>query len=132
MLANSALCGGAGLVYGAGGRPHAPASICGAPVAYDANGNTLSYDPDGPGPLERRSIAYDGENRPVSVTAFGHVASFDYGPDGARAGKSDLCRPLTSNGAVAFGTHTAMYFFAPLRVMSDRDRTSSMWPPSAA
>lgn len=90
MLANSSLCGGAGLVYGAGGRPHAPASICGAPVSYDANGNTLSYDPDGPGPLERRSIAYDGENRPVSVTAFGHVASFDYGPDGARAGKSFL------------------------------------------
>ena len=90
MLANSALCGGAGLVYGAGGRPHAPASICGAPVSYDANGNTLSYDPDGPGPLERRSIAYDGENRPVSVTDVGHVASFDYGPDGARAGKSFL------------------------------------------
>lgn len=27
------------------------------------NGNTLSYDPDGPGPLARRSIAYHGENR---------------------------------------------------------------------
>jgi RHS repeat-associated protein len=40
--------------------------------------------------VERRTIAYDGENRPVSVTAFGDVASFDYGPDGARAGKSFL------------------------------------------
>ena len=30
----------------------------------------------------------DGENRPVSVTAFGTAASFDYGPDGERSGKS--------------------------------------------
>ncbi|MEY3083164.1 MAG: hypothetical protein RJA94_3149, partial [Pseudomonadota bacterium] len=92
MVANSALCGGAGLAYPAAGaaRPHAPTSICGSAVTYDANGNTLSYDPDGPGPVERRTIAYDGENRPVSVTAFGDVASFDYGPDGARAGKSFL------------------------------------------
>ncbi|PZF75504.1 hypothetical protein DK847_18495 [Aestuariivirga litoralis] len=71
-----------------GERPHAPVSICGAPVSYDANGNTLSYDPDGPGPIARRDIAYDGENRPVSVTAFGTAASFDYGPDGERSGKS--------------------------------------------
>jgi len=88
MLANSALCGGAALSYGAGGRPHAPAAICGTPVTYDANGNTLSYDPDGPGPIAPRSITYDGENRPVSVTAFGYAVSFDYGPDGERVGKS--------------------------------------------
>ncbi|MCA3562703.1 MAG: hypothetical protein IOC82_16990, partial [Aestuariivirga sp.] len=90
LTANSALCGGAGLVYPPAGsqRPHAPVSICGSPVTYDANGNTLSYDPDGPGPLEARAIAYDGENRPVSVTAFGSAASFDYGPDGERAGKT--------------------------------------------
>ncbi|MEI8180322.1 toxin TcdB middle/N-terminal domain-containing protein [Aestuariivirga sp.] len=90
LVANSALCGGAALVYGAGAHPHAPVSICGTPVSYDANGNTLSYDPDGPGPLERRSIAYDGENRPVSVSAFGSLASFDYGPDGERTGKRFL------------------------------------------
>ena len=71
-------------------RPHARVSICGAPASYDANGNTLSYAPDGPGPLERRSIDYDGENRPVSVTAYGSAASFDYGPDGERSGKSFL------------------------------------------
>lgn len=92
LIGNSALCGGAGVVYPAAGspRPHAPVSICGAPVTYDANGNTLSYDPDGPGPLERRSIDYDGENRPVSVTAYGDAARFDYGPDGGRVGKSFL------------------------------------------
>ena len=88
LTANSALCPGAALVYAAGGpHPHAPVSICGAPVTYDANGNTLTYDPDGPGPLPARTIAYDGENRPVSVTASGNAATFDYGPDGERAAK---------------------------------------------
>jgi hypothetical protein len=28
----------------ASGRPHGPTHICGTPVSYDANGNTLSYD----------------------------------------------------------------------------------------
>ena len=88
LTANSALCPGAALVYAAGGpHPHAPVSICGTPVTYDANGNTLTYDPDGPGPLPARTIAYDGENRPVSVTASGNAATFDYGPDGERAAK---------------------------------------------
>jgi hypothetical protein len=71
MVANSALCGGAALSYGAGGRPHAPAAICGTPVTYHANGNTLSYGPDGPGPIAPRTITYGGENRPVSVADFG-------------------------------------------------------------
>jgi hypothetical protein len=31
----------------ASGRPHAPTSICGVAPTYDANGNTLTYDPDG-------------------------------------------------------------------------------------
>ncbi|PZF75903.1 hypothetical protein DK847_14700, partial [Aestuariivirga litoralis] len=37
LTANSGLCGGAGLVYPPSGsaRPHAPVSICGAPVSYD-------------------------------------------------------------------------------------------------
>jgi hypothetical protein len=30
----------------ASGRPHAPTSICGFAPTYDANGNTLTYDPD--------------------------------------------------------------------------------------
>ena len=101
LIANSALCPGTALVYGAGGRPHAPASICGAPVTYDANGNTLSYDPDGTGPLDRRDIAYDGENRPIAVTTNGNTARFDYGPDGARTGKSFLNRQFFYLGADA-------------------------------
>jgi hypothetical protein len=38
------------------GRPHAPKSICGSPVTYHDNGNTLSYDNDGAGPKSARSL----------------------------------------------------------------------------
>jgi RHS repeat-associated protein len=68
-------------------HPHAPNSICGTPVTYDANGNTTNYDVDGAGPLNLRSFAYDGENRPVSVTQNGNVTTMAYGPDGERASK---------------------------------------------
>jgi RHS repeat-associated protein len=69
-------------------RPHAPASICGTAVTYDAAGNTLTYDVDGAGPLQPRSFTYDGENRPLTITQNSNVTKFAYGPDGERAGKS--------------------------------------------
>jgi RHS repeat-associated protein len=68
-------------------RPHAPISICGVAPTYDANGNTTSYDPDGPGLVQPRSFTYDAENRPVSITAQGTTSTFTYGPDGERATK---------------------------------------------
>ena len=80
---------------------HAPVSICGSAVSYDANGNILSYDVDGSGPQLPRSIAYDGENRPVSVTRNGNVARFDYGPDGERAAKTYLRNATLYAGAEA-------------------------------
>jgi RHS repeat-associated protein len=102
MIRNSGLCAAnPNLVYPAQGaaaiRPHAPASICGAPVAYDANGNTLSYDVDGAGPKLPRSFAYDGENRPLAIIQNANATSFSYGPDGERAAK-------------AFGSSTTRYF----------------------
>ena len=39
-------------------------------------------------PCSQRTLVYDGENRPLSVSQNGNVASFTYGPDGERAGKS--------------------------------------------
>ncbi|WP_421694489.1 hypothetical protein [Aestuariivirga sp.] len=68
MTYNSGLCAAnPNLVYAAGAHPHAPTSICGTAVTYDANGNTLSYDPDGSaGAIQPRTITYDGENRPIS------------------------------------------------------------------
>jgi RHS repeat-associated protein len=92
MIWNSKLCAGSAaspnMAYPAQGpsaiRPHAPSSICGTPVTYDANGNTLTYDVDGSGIIQPRSFVYDGENRPVSVTANSITSRFAYGPDGAR------------------------------------------------
>jgi hypothetical protein len=49
-------------------RPHAPHTICGSLVTYDANGNTISYDVDGTaGPKPARSFTYDLENRCTGV-----------------------------------------------------------------
>jgi YD repeat-containing protein len=107
MVRNSALCAsnpnisyGTAAIYaraaGAStGGPHAPSAICGVAPTYDANGNTLTYDPDGTGPLPKKSFTYDGENRPVSVAdldaATGAVirsTGFDYAADGERAKKT--------------------------------------------
>jgi RHS repeat-associated protein len=77
------------LIYPTAGqpRPHAPTSICAAPVSYDANGNTLVYDVDGAGPILPRSLIYDGENRPLAITQNGITTRFAYGADGERTSK---------------------------------------------
>ncbi len=67
---------------------HAPNSICGTAVTYDANGNTTNYDVDGAGPMLPRSFTYDGENRPVSILQNGISSVFTYGPDGERSSKT--------------------------------------------
>ena len=98
LIWNSGLCAGSAsspnMAYPAQGpasvRPHAPTSICGSPVSYDANGNTLGYDSDGAGAGSPRSLAWDGENRPIAITRNGNVATFSYGPDGERASKAFL------------------------------------------
>jgi RHS repeat-associated protein len=102
MSYNSGLCAAnPNVVYPTQGaasvRPHAPTSICGTAVSYDANGNTVTYDADGAGPIQPRTFTYDGENRPLTITQNGNVSSFSYGPDGARASKS-------------FGSATTRYF----------------------
>jgi hypothetical protein len=89
MTYNSALCAGSAaspnLAYPAQGatavRPHTPTSICGSAVTYDAVGNMLSYDVEGAGTIQPRSIAYDLESRPLSVTQNGNVTRFAYGLD---------------------------------------------------
>ena len=94
MVFNSALCSGSSnnLVYptqGAGAvRPHAPSSVCGVAATYDANGNTLSIDTNGTTSGGVKSFVYDGENRPVSITADGVAVSFQYGGDGERIRKT--------------------------------------------
>src|SRR5438105_11557790 len=66
-------------------RPHAPTSIVGQSVSYDANGNTLSYTVLG----QARTLAYDGENHPTSIALAGGITTaFAYGPDGERIRKT--------------------------------------------
>jgi RHS repeat-associated protein len=75
MLTNSAV---GSYSYPAPGsaRPHAPTATPLGSYLYDANGNMTSAAGD--------TIAYDGENRPVSVNA----VTFAYGPDGERLKKT--------------------------------------------
>jgi RHS repeat-associated protein len=106
MVFNSGLCAAnPNMVYPAQGpaavRPHAPTAICGTAVSYDANGNTLAYDVDGAGAKLPRSFAYDGENRPLTITQNANVTSFAYAPDGERAGKSFGGNAYTYLGADA-------------------------------
>ncbi|MFZ5791054.1 MAG: RHS repeat-associated core domain-containing protein [Pseudomonadota bacterium] len=56
-------------------RPHAVTATPLGSYSYDANGNMVSAAGD--------TIAYDGENRPVSV----NTVAFVYGPDGERLKK---------------------------------------------
>ncbi|MGH6882909.1 MAG: hypothetical protein ACREFM_18450, partial [Hypericibacter sp.] len=75
MLTNSAV---GTYTYPAPGsaRPHAVTATPLGSYGYDANGNMTSAAGD--------TIAYDGENRPVSVNA----VTFTYGPDGERLKKT--------------------------------------------
>jgi YD repeat-containing protein len=93
MVWNSGLCAGSpNMVYPATGaaHPHAPTSICGTAVSYDANGNTTNYDVDGSGPKLPRTLTYDLENRPLIILRNGVAATMAYGPDGERTSKSYL------------------------------------------
>ena len=60
-------------------RPHAPLSVSGSALSYDANGNMVS----GRG----RTIQYDGMNRPISVTQGTTTVTYVYGPDDKRLKK---------------------------------------------
>ncbi len=90
-----------------------PSSICGTALTYDANGNTLSYDGDGTGPIQPRTLTYDGENRPISVTQNGNTSSFAYGPDGERSRKS-------------FGSSTSYYLGAEAEFLIDPSNPSGL------
>ena len=58
-------------------RPHATSQGGTHSFTYDVNGNMLTG-------LYGKTMAYDGENRPVSVSHQGDTTSYAYGPDGQR------------------------------------------------
>lgn len=61
-------------------RPHAPVTINGEPISWDAGGNLSA----GRG----RTLVWDGENRPASITLGGATVAMTYGPDGERLRKT--------------------------------------------
>jgi uncharacterized protein RhaS with RHS repeats len=69
-----------------------------APCTLDANGNMLTG-------LGGRTMTYDGENRPLSVTFNGKRTCYVYGADGARLKKienlpaNQNCNSLPANAA---------------------------------
>lgn len=65
-------------------RPHAVLSAGSSTYSYDANGNQYAQTVAG---SAVRTIAYDFEDRPVSVTSGGATVSYLYGPDGERLKK---------------------------------------------
>lgn len=71
-------------------RPHAPTQAGSHSFTYDANGNMLTG-------LYGKTMAYDGENRPVSVSHQCDTTSYTYGPDGQR-----LKKTATSSGTTLF------------------------------
>ncbi len=74
--------------YG-GAQPHAPARIGDRTFRYDLNGNQTRWDSDGG---TRRTITWDEENRPLSVTDSGQATPtrFLYDAEGMRANKLGL------------------------------------------
>jgi YD repeat-containing protein len=71
--------------YGApaANRPHAPTSVAGNALSYDANGNMTSSPSLIPG-FSDQVMSYDAENRPLSVTYQGDTTTYTYGADGSR------------------------------------------------
>ncbi len=74
---------------------HAPATVDGEAFTYDANGNMTTG-------LDGKQMSYDGENRPLSVTAAnGDKTEYLYGADGTRIKRQET---------VAGQTTTSWYF----------------------
>jgi YD repeat-containing protein len=61
-------------------RPHAVSTVAAASYTYDNNGNTLTGN--------GRTLSYDFENRPTSITRSGVTATMVYDGDGGRVKKT--------------------------------------------
>jgi YD repeat-containing protein len=66
-------------------RPHAVSTAGSWAFSYDANGNQTERLVSA---VADRTIAYDGDNRPISVTNASGTVTYLYGPDGARLKKT--------------------------------------------
>ena len=90
-------------------HPHSPNSVGNDTFTYDLNGNMTVG-------LYGKTMAYDGENRPVSVSLSGATTAFVYGPDGARQSKATTYDTTLFSGAVEvrnYGTANEIVAFYP-------------------
>ena len=90
-------------------HPHSPSSVGADTFTYDLNGNMTAG-------LYGKTMAYDGENRPVSVSLSGATTAFVYGPDGARQSKATTYDTTLFSGAVEvrnYGTANEIVAFYP-------------------
>jgi len=74
-------------------RPHAVSTAGSWSFSYDLNGNQLSRATSG---ATDRTLGYDADNRPVSVTLDGTTTAYLYGPDG------ELLKKLTPSGTTLY------------------------------
>ncbi|MGJ8626419.1 MAG: hypothetical protein ACSHXB_05610 [Sulfitobacter sp.] len=81
---------------------HAPASVVGLHLAYDANGNMLNG-------LDGKVMSYDGENRPLSVAFAGKKTCYVYGVDGKRLKKIENFGPTQSCAAPTSAQPVTLY-----------------------
>ena len=90
-------------------HPHSPNSVGNDTFTYDLNGNMTAG-------LYGKTMAYDGENRPVSVSLSGATTAFVYGPDGARQQKATTYDTTLFSGAIEvrnYGTANEIVAFYP-------------------
>ncbi|NOX40007.1 MAG: hypothetical protein GXP05_05695 [Alphaproteobacteria bacterium] len=89
---------------GDSGVRHTPSSVGGAAFAYDANGNMETG-------LNSKVMAYDAENRPLSVTTPAQVCTcYVYGADGARLKKIEGLTDADSCAALPPSAKVTAYF----------------------
>ncbi|MCX6011826.1 MAG: hypothetical protein NTV30_00120, partial [Chloroflexi bacterium] len=72
-----------GASYSYGSKPHAVTLAGSSAYNYDANGNLTSDNTS-----RNRTLTWDAENRPVSITANGVTTTFVYDGDGKRVKKT--------------------------------------------
>ncbi len=90
-------------------HPHSANSVGAVTFTYVLYGNLTAG-------LSGKTMAYDGENRPVSVSLAGATTAFVYGPDGSRQQKATTYNTTLFAGAVEvrnYGTANEIVAFYP-------------------
>ena len=96
-----------GINYGYGSQPHAVTSVGSMSYSYDANGNMVTRG--------SQSLAWDANNRPISITTNGTTAYYVYDGDGNRVMQTENSQTTLFvnqyyNINLATSTNTSYYY----------------------